>query len=216
MKSASSMVDILTGLYAASAVLAALRHRDRTGEGQHIDLSLLDCGVASLSHFAMNYLVSGEVPQRRGNGGFGGHPLAGLRVPRPACASSSWSPATTGSSPHCAGRRRPRGGLLQDPRFQPRGGCDLPPRGDPARSAEAIMCCARRTVDEWLDGLDAPTFRPGPVNELPEAFADPQSATRAWWCRPMTPWPVPFQLARQPDPPVRHSRRGLHGTTAAG
>ncbi len=63
MKVGVSMVDILTGLYAATAVLAALRHRDATGEGQFVDLSLLDCGLASLSHFAMNYLVSGEVPR---------------------------------------------------------------------------------------------------------------------------------------------------------
>lgn len=74
MKVGVSMVDILTGLYASTAVLAALRHRDATGEGQFIDLSLLDCGLASLSHFAMNYLVSGEVPRRRGNGGYGGIP----------------------------------------------------------------------------------------------------------------------------------------------
>ncbi|MBV8061966.1 MAG: CoA transferase, partial [Nevskia sp.] len=52
MKVGISMVDILTSLYAGIAILAALRHRDATGEGQHIDLSLLDCGLASLSHFA--------------------------------------------------------------------------------------------------------------------------------------------------------------------
>src|SRR3954471_20123734 len=74
MKSGLSLIDILTGLYTSSALLAALRHRDRTGEGQYLDVSLLDCGVASLSHYAQSYLVSGEVPQRRGNGGFGGIP----------------------------------------------------------------------------------------------------------------------------------------------
>ena len=75
MKIGISMVDILTGQNAAIAILAALRHRDQvSGEGQFIDMALLDCGVAALSHFAMNYLVSGEVPQRRGNGGFGGVP----------------------------------------------------------------------------------------------------------------------------------------------
>ena len=74
------MVDVLTSLYAGIAILAALRHRDQvSGEGQHIDLSLLDCGVASLSHFAMNYLVSGEVPPRRGNGGYGGVPSQAFR-----------------------------------------------------------------------------------------------------------------------------------------
>lgn len=74
MKVGVSMVDILTSLYAGMGIVAALRHRDVTGEGQFLDMSLLDCGLASLSHFAMNYLVSGEVPERRGNGGFGGVP----------------------------------------------------------------------------------------------------------------------------------------------
>ena len=74
MKSGPSLIAVVTGLYTSTALLAALRHRDRTGVGQHLDVSLLDCGIASLSHDAESYLVSGEVPQRRGNGGFGGIP----------------------------------------------------------------------------------------------------------------------------------------------
>ncbi|MCK0517370.1 CaiB/BaiF CoA-transferase family protein [Williamsia sp. DF01-3] len=75
MKVGVSMVDILTGLYASNAVLAALHHRDSEGViGQYIDLALLDCGVAALSHYAQNYLVSGVAAPRRGNGGFGGIP----------------------------------------------------------------------------------------------------------------------------------------------
>jgi crotonobetainyl-CoA:carnitine CoA-transferase CaiB-like acyl-CoA transferase len=75
MKVGVSMVDVLTGLYASSAILAALHHRDTvSGTGQFIDLALLDCGVASLSHYVQNYLVSGVAAPRRGNGGFGGIP----------------------------------------------------------------------------------------------------------------------------------------------
>src|SRR6267378_2756390 len=75
MKVGVSMVDILTGLYASSAILAALRHRDViSGRGQFIDLSLLDCGVAALSHYAQNFLITGVPAPRRGNGGFGGMP----------------------------------------------------------------------------------------------------------------------------------------------
>src|SRR5213076_1202403 len=75
MKVGVSMVDILTSLYSASAILAALHHREiHSGEGQHIDMSLLECGVAALSHYAQNFLVSGECQPRRGNGGFGGIP----------------------------------------------------------------------------------------------------------------------------------------------
>ncbi len=63
-----ALADILTGMYATSAVLAALLHRERTGEGQHIDLALLDTQVATLANQGMNWLIGGSVPQRTGNG----------------------------------------------------------------------------------------------------------------------------------------------------
>lgn len=67
VKTGVALVDILTGLYATVAVLAALNHRTQTGEGQHIDMALLDVEVACLANQAMNYLVSGESPTRLGN-----------------------------------------------------------------------------------------------------------------------------------------------------
>ena len=63
-----ALTDILTGLYAGNAILAALAHREKNGEGQHIDLALLDVQVACLANQAMNYLVSGRAPRRLGNG----------------------------------------------------------------------------------------------------------------------------------------------------
>lgn len=67
LKVGVALTDILTGLYATVGILAALAHRDRTGEGQHIDVSLLDVQVASLANQAMNYLASGSQPPRLGN-----------------------------------------------------------------------------------------------------------------------------------------------------
>jgi crotonobetainyl-CoA:carnitine CoA-transferase CaiB-like acyl-CoA transferase len=61
-----AICDVITGIYAAFAVSAALVHRDRTGVGQHIDMSLLDVQVAAISHINMNYLVSGNIPKRMG------------------------------------------------------------------------------------------------------------------------------------------------------
>lgn len=58
----------MCGMYATVGILAALRHRDTIGEGQHIDLALVDCQVAWLVNEGVNYLTSGEVPTRRGNG----------------------------------------------------------------------------------------------------------------------------------------------------
>jgi crotonobetainyl-CoA:carnitine CoA-transferase CaiB-like acyl-CoA transferase len=66
-KAGVAVADILTGLYAAIGILAALSHRERTGIGQHIDIGLLDVQVACLANQAMNYLVSGSAPRRSGN-----------------------------------------------------------------------------------------------------------------------------------------------------
>ena len=62
-----AVADITTGMYATVAILAALAHRSQTGEGQYIDMALLDVQVAMIANMNMNYLVSGRVPQRYGN-----------------------------------------------------------------------------------------------------------------------------------------------------
>ena len=67
MKIGVALVDVLTGTNAATAILAAVMHAQRTGDGQHIDMSLFDVSVASLANQALNYLVSGQVPSRLGN-----------------------------------------------------------------------------------------------------------------------------------------------------
>nr|WP_314437236.1 CoA transferase [uncultured Brevundimonas sp.] len=74
MKTGPSLVDVTSGLYAASAILAALYHRARTGEGQHLDVSLFETALAMQSGHPHNYLLSGEQPARLGNEGNGGHP----------------------------------------------------------------------------------------------------------------------------------------------
>ncbi len=67
MKIGVPMVDLITGLYAATGILAALARRDVTGEGEHVDMAMLDVGVTLLANQAMNYMLSDQVPQRRGN-----------------------------------------------------------------------------------------------------------------------------------------------------
>jgi len=66
-KVAVGISDVMTGMYAATAILAALRHKDRTGEGQQIDIALVDCQIAWLVNEGTNYLLSGDTPKRRGN-----------------------------------------------------------------------------------------------------------------------------------------------------
>jgi crotonobetainyl-CoA:carnitine CoA-transferase CaiB-like acyl-CoA transferase len=62
-----AFADLMTGMYSTTAILAALNHRDRTGQGQHIDMALLDVQVATLANMALNYFVGGNVPRRMGN-----------------------------------------------------------------------------------------------------------------------------------------------------
>ena len=66
-KVAVGISDVMTGMYAATAILAALRHKEKTGEGQQIDVALVDCQIAGLVNEGTNYLLSGDVPKRRGN-----------------------------------------------------------------------------------------------------------------------------------------------------
>jgi crotonobetainyl-CoA:carnitine CoA-transferase CaiB-like acyl-CoA transferase len=67
MKVGVGIADVMTGMYASTAILAALRHRDATGEGQHIDLALVDTQLSWMVNEGTNYLLSGEEPKRRGN-----------------------------------------------------------------------------------------------------------------------------------------------------
>ena len=68
MKVGVAVIDVMTGLYSANAILAALMARNHTGQGQHIDIALLDVQVATLANQAMNYLATDENPTRLGNG----------------------------------------------------------------------------------------------------------------------------------------------------
>jgi crotonobetainyl-CoA:carnitine CoA-transferase CaiB-like acyl-CoA transferase len=167
MKVGISMVDILASLYAGIAILAALRHRDATGEGQHIDLSLLDCSLASLSHFAMNYLVSGVVPERRGNGGFGGVPSQAFETKDRRIFVVAGTNKQFSAFCKAAGRMD----LFADPRFNTTAGRI---ENRPALLEVLVHVFKTRTQRVWLELLEAADVPVGPVNELSDVFADPQ------------------------------------------
>jgi crotonobetainyl-CoA:carnitine CoA-transferase CaiB-like acyl-CoA transferase len=168
MKVGISIVDILTSLYAANAIQAALYERDmRSGKGQHIDLSLLDCGLASLSHFAMNYLVSGEIPERRGNGGFGGVPSQAFQ-----CADGQIFLVAGGDHQFialCDAIGRPD--LPRDPRFS-RTSARIENRRALVAELDAVF--AGGPAQDWLARLDAAHVPASPVNDIAQALAEPQ------------------------------------------
>lgn len=172
MKVGISIVDILTSLYAANAIQAALYHRDmRSGRGQHIDMSLLDCGLASLSHFAMNYLVSGEIPERRGNGGFGGVPSQAFQ-----CRDRQIF-LVAGGDAHframCEAIGRPD--LPDNPLFNSTS-ARIENRRQLVQALDAVFI--DRDAREWLDRLEAAGVPASPVNTIAEALEEPQIVHR--------------------------------------
>jgi crotonobetainyl-CoA:carnitine CoA-transferase CaiB-like acyl-CoA transferase len=163
--------DLTTGLYAAIAILAALRHRDRTGEGQRIDLALLDAQVALMSNQAANWLNGGSEPRRLGNQ----HPNI---VPYQvfACADGDVLIATANDRQYrklC--RVLGRDELADDPRF-----AAMSARG--TNRAE-LLAEIEPAIAEWqsealVAALNDAGVPSGRVNTVPQALAHPQIAAR--------------------------------------
>jgi crotonobetainyl-CoA:carnitine CoA-transferase CaiB-like acyl-CoA transferase len=171
MKVGIGITDLMTGLYAAVAMLSALRHRDATGRGQQIDVALLDTQVAWLVYEGMNYLVGGQVPTRRGNG----HPnIVPYNVFPSADGHVILGIGNDGQfRKFCEFAGRPE--LADDPRF----------RTNPLRIANRDACDAAvgaitKTMkrQHWLDGLAAAGVPCSPVNTIDQVFADPQVIAR--------------------------------------
>ncbi|MFZ5547995.1 MAG: CaiB/BaiF CoA transferase family protein [Pseudomonadota bacterium] len=166
-----ALVDIMTGLYATIAVLAALSHRDRTGEGQHIDLALLDVQVATLANQAANYLSSGVAPKRLGNA----HPnIVPYQDFPTADGDMILAIGNDGQfARFCAIAGKP--GWAVDERFAT----------NPARVANRGVlipllrqATVMRTTAEWIAALEAEAVPCGPINRLDQVFADPQVQAR--------------------------------------
>ncbi|MBF0334903.1 MAG: CoA transferase [Alphaproteobacteria bacterium] len=181
--------DLLTGMYAAVSILAALRHRDRTGQGQRIDLALLDAQLAWMTAEAENFLISGQAPKRRGNA----HPNI---VPYEVFpAADGWLILAVGNDAQfrrfCQFAECPE--LAEDQRFATNS-ARVVHREDLIPRLRAIL--GRQSRHHWLNGLEALGVPAGPVNTVPEAFADPQIQARGMRIE------MPHPLAAEPVPLV--------------
>ncbi|MDF3917313.1 CaiB/BaiF CoA-transferase family protein [Salinicola salarius] len=167
MKVGVAITDIFTGLYAANAILAALRRRDATGEGGYIDMALLDVQVGVLANQALNYLTSGQTPQRMGNA----HPNI---VPYQAFAASDGHLiVTVGNDTQFRHLCEALGESewAADPRFATNAQRVAHRELLVARLSERFVA---RPRDEWLALLEAHGVPCGPINTLDQVFDDPQ------------------------------------------
>ncbi|MGE0497772.1 MAG: CaiB/BaiF CoA transferase family protein [Ramlibacter sp.] len=183
-----AVADLFTGMYATVAVLAALRHAERTGEGQHVDMALLDTQVAMLANLGANYLVSGKAPGRAGNAHQNIVPYQVFEV----------APAADGGKDHiilavgndgqfakfCAVAGQPA--LAADPRYA-KNQDRVRNRAVLVPLLESIM--ATRSKADWLAALEAAKVPCGAINNLAEVFADPQVQQRGM----VSSWQHPVQ-----------------------
>jgi crotonobetainyl-CoA:carnitine CoA-transferase CaiB-like acyl-CoA transferase len=171
MKVGVAVADIFTGLYATTAILGALAHRERTGEGQHIDIALFDSQVAALANQAMNYLVTGVAPQRLGNA----HPNI---VPyQTFAASDGHIIVAIGNEGQyarmCEAVGRPD--LIKDKRFVTNVSRVAHRRELSTILGEVLRARSRR---EWLEILEGAGVPCGPINTIADVFSDPQVQER--------------------------------------
>ena len=171
MKAGVAFADIFTGLYAVAGIEAALYHRQRTGEGQYIDMALLDSQVAVLANQALNYLVGGKAPTRLGNA----HPNI---VPYQTFSTrDGYIIMAVGTDrqfkEYCAIIGLPA--LSDDERFTTNRG-RVTHRTELIALLEAPM--KTRTTDEWVAAFETAAVPCGPINTIDQVFANDQVLAR--------------------------------------
>lgn len=203
-KAGVAISDLATGLYATIAVLAALAHRDRTGEGQSIDMALLDVQVALLANMNTNYLASGQPPVRWGNA----HPNI---VPYQTFQTSDgWIIVAVGNDGQfrkfVEAGGRPE--LADDARF-----ATNPARVRHRDTLVPILAdmVNARDKDTWIAALEAAGVPCGPINELDEVFDNEQVIARGMQVELPHPCGAPVKLVRNP---IRMSRTPPEARTA--
>jgi crotonobetainyl-CoA:carnitine CoA-transferase CaiB-like acyl-CoA transferase len=172
-----AVTDLFSGLYAVIGILAALRERDRTGRGQHVDIALLDCATAMLANQAMNYFATGEAPGRTGNGHPNIVPYQVFPVADGEVIVASGNDAQYRR--FCEVLDRPA--LAADPAFATNR--DRVTRRDTLVPllAEATRAWRR---DDLLAALRAVGVPAGPINSIAQVFEDEQVRARGLHIRP--------------------------------
>ena len=188
--------DIMTGMYTAVAMLSALRHRDVTGEGQHVDVGLLDVQVSWLANVASNYLVGGRIPRRLGTA----HPNS---VPYQVFPTEDGFIIIAANNDGQFERLCETAGAsewLEDPDFSSNA-LRVNNRDRLIPKIEAIT--RTRTTAAWMEALEAAGVPCAPVNTMDQVFADPQVQARGMQIR--MPHPLAGEDVRLVGSPIRLS-----------
>jgi len=191
MKVGVAVSDLVAGLYSAIAILAALVHQGRTGEGQSIDMALFDCQVAGLANQAANYLAGGMMPKRLGNA----HPNI---VPYQVFATKDGHLIFAATN-EAQFRRFARAAQLED-LFAEAKFSSNPARVSNRDELIAILSpiFAARTSAEWTDLLENANVPCGPINRVDQVFADPQAIARGLTISMMHTAAGPVDLVASP------------------
>ena len=204
-----AVADLFTGMYATVGILAALRHAERTGEGQHLDMALLDTQVAMLANLGANCLVSGKVPRRMGNAHQNIVPYQVFEVAPRADGGRDYLILAVGNDSQyakfCEVAGRPD--LAADPRYV-KNADRVRHRAELVPVLEQVM--ATRSKADWLAALEAAKVPCGPINSLDEVFADPQVQARGMVSHWQHPLRADLRLVSSPikleKTPVRADR----------
>ena len=206
-----AVADLMTGMYATVAILAALRHAEKTGEGQQVDMALLDTQVAMLANLGANYLVSGATPGRSGNAHQNIVPYQVFEVAATPDGNKDHLILAVGNDAQyvkfCKVANIPELGV--NPLFAKNRDRVLN-RQQLVPILETVM--KTRSKADWLAALEAAKVPCGAINNLAEVFADPQIEARNM----VTHWdhPVDANLKLVSSPiklgatPVRVPRSG--------
>ena len=176
MRVGVAITDLCTGMFACSAILAALEVRHRTGKGQHIDMALLDVGMALLANQAIGYLNTGAMPVRQGNTHPSLAPYQDFNTQDGKMLLAIGNDGQFGRFAHAAGKPE----WASDPRFATTAArnlnrAELIPAMDSVTRTQTTAC--------WITLFEDKAVPCGPINDLSESFADAQVKHREIWVK---------------------------------
>jgi crotonobetainyl-CoA:carnitine CoA-transferase CaiB-like acyl-CoA transferase len=202
-KAGVAVTDVITGLYAALAIMGAIEERHRSGLGQFIDLALLDCHISMLANQNLNYMTSGVAPTRAGNAHQNVVPYQVFEAKDGYLIVAVGNDSQFRAYSLAIGRPE----LATDPKYLTNS-TRITNRGELIPLLEAIMLT--RTRDEWISTLEKVGVPCGPIQSIDQVFDHPQVKSRQIWreiphpvagVSPTTANPINYS-----DTPIQYTR----------